>query len=281
MNSFYAFLDKPAGISSHKCIREFQKSLPFKCKIGHHGTLDPFATGLLLVGVNEATKFFRFLDDSQKTYEATIKLGQTTDTLDTEGEIVQEMPVPDLSPEQIDEALQSFLGKSEQVPPMYSAVKVGGKKLYELARKGEVVERKAREIVIPDLIRDPGRDLTKETLSIKVTCSRGTYIRVLAEDIAKKLGTVGHLIQLRRTKVCGVDANDDDFKASSPVAIESLLKHWPQIEVSEEQKRDLYFGKVIATDTNDGVHALNYQGQFFGMGHVESQNLRSIRLFTA
>lgn len=248
--SFYLFVDKPKGVTSQRVLTQIKKKLNIK-KIGHHGTLDPFATGLLLVGVNEATKFFRFIDDSKKTYKATLKLGEETDTLDIDGEVINKIEIPEIQKNEITKVLNSFLGESEQTPPMYSAIKVNGKKLYELARKGEVVERKKRIIEIHDI----------ELLSYKhpyiefrATVSRGTYIRSLALDIAQKLNSCGHLVELRRTHVCGSDESqsisleniDDHILLQEKMsAIDSLLKHLPALTLSDLQKEKIIQGQCV------------------------------------
>lgn len=255
--SYFLLVDKPAGMTSQYCLTQIKRAHKFIKKIGHHGTLDPFATGLMLVGINEATKFFRFIDDSQKTYEATLKLGSETDTLDCDGKIVLTEVVPDLDREFVKTTIEAFKGEMNQVPPMFSAVKIQGEKLYTMARRGETIEREARPVVIHD-----AQLLTCDQNSIKflTTVSRGTYIRVYALDLAKRLGTIGHLKALRRTKVCGLDETcaqtlEDMKLALRPITMERLLRHYPQLEVTDQQCRNLVHGKPIFI----GEHPISFQ----------------------
>ena len=187
-------LDKPAGISSTQALAKVKWLLNAE-KAGHTGTLDPFATGLLPLCFGEATKFAQDLLEADKTYEATVYLGVTTTTGDTEGEIVESRPV-DVSEAQIEAVLAQFRGPIKQVPPMYSALKRDGKPLYEYAREGVTLERDARDMVIHELTL---LSLSAPELKIRVGCSKGTYIRVLGEDIGKALGCGAHLTALRRT----------------------------------------------------------------------------------
>lgn len=246
--NFFLFLHKPIGKTSHQVIQEFKRKYRFK-KIGHHGTLDPFASGLLLVGVGEATKFFQYIDDSQKTYEAIIKFGEKTDTLDCDGQVVAEREVKSHSEEEIQKVLQSFTGEIEQVPPMYSALKHKGKRLYELAREGVEVERKPRKVMIHEI-----QILSWKSpfLKIKVTVSRGTYIRVLAEQIAEKMEEVAHLTELTRTKLCDreikdafdMQRNNDSELTQKKIPIYQLLSY-PILSIDQEQLRDVLHGRMI------------------------------------
>ncbi len=195
-------IDKPQGMTSQQVVSKvkylFQSPKHNSKKAGHTGTLDPMATGLLPICLGEATKFSHYQLDADKSYRATVLLGAQTDTGDAEGQVIQHMAVPVLKQDLLDAIAKQFMGAQQQVPPMYSALKKDGKKLYEYARAGIEVERPPRAIVIKDialhLISDTRIELT-------VTCSKGTYVRVLAEDIAQALGTVGHLTALRRLQV--------------------------------------------------------------------------------
>lgn len=184
-------VDKEKGKTSFDKIKEIRKKYNIK-KVGHAGTLDPMATGVLIILLGEATKLSNYLMDHDKEYIATLKLGKRTDTLDSEGQIIEEKEIPALSKENINEVLLSFLGKSKQIPPMYSAIKINGKKLYELARKGEEIERKEREIEIYEIefIKLKEENNKVSEIEFKVNCSKGTYVRTLCEEIAKKLGTI-------------------------------------------------------------------------------------------
>ena len=188
---------KPKGITSFGVVRTIRYITKEK-KVGHGGTLDPFAEGVLVIGTGKGTKQLTKITNENKSYLATIKLGSTTNTLDLEGEVVKEKNIPTLSHDMIEDVLISFQGESMQIPPMFSAKKVGGKKLYELARKNIVVEREPAKITIDkiNLIK-----YTRDKILFSVTCSKGTYVRVLGNDIAQKLGTVGYLESLVRTRV--------------------------------------------------------------------------------
>ncbi|MDR3039793.1 MAG: tRNA pseudouridine(55) synthase TruB [Acinetobacter pittii] len=189
-------LNKPLGLSSNAALQKV-RWLYRAQKAGHTGALDPLATGLLPICLGEATKFSHYLLDSTKRYQTTVRLGQTTTTGDVEGEILQERPIPVLNQELIEQTLETFRGDIQQVPPMYSALKKEGKPLYELARKGIEIEREARPVTIYalELIA-----FTENSITLDVTCSKGTYIRVLGEDIGEALGCGGHLTMLNRTQ---------------------------------------------------------------------------------
>ncbi|MBJ8504173.1 tRNA pseudouridine(55) synthase TruB [Acinetobacter seifertii] len=189
-------LNKPLGLSSNAALQKV-RWLYRAQKAGHTGALDPLATGLLPVCLGEATKFSHYLLDSTKRYQTTVRLGQTTTTGDVEGDILQERPVPVLTEELIEQTLEKFRGDIQQVPPMYSALKKEGRPLYELARKGIEIEREARSVTIYALELV---EFTENSITLDVTCSKGTYIRVLGEDIGEVLGCGGHLTMLNRTQ---------------------------------------------------------------------------------
>lgn len=191
-------LDKPIGISSNGALQH-AKRIYRAAKAGHTGNLDPIATGLLPICFGEATKFSQFLTDSDKRYQAVIKLGETTDTGDAEGQILESRPVS-ATRAQVEAALERFRGEIEQTPPMYSALKHQGRPLYDYARKGVEIERAPRRVTIHELIL---LGFEGDTLKLDVACSKGTYIRVLAEDIGKVLGCGAHMTGLRRTRVGG------------------------------------------------------------------------------
>lgn len=197
-------IDKPAGCTSRDVDNAIQRLFHTR-KVGHLGTLDPFATGLLVVAVNKATKYLSFLPDEEKTYEAQLFLGKKTDTGDLTGNIIAEKnPVPH-DEKDIIEALESFLGASMQIPPMTSAIKKDGQSLYKLAHKGIKVEREGRPIYVHDISLISYID---NVITFRACVSKGTYIRTLGEDIASRLGEVGHLISLRRSKVGSIAVED-------------------------------------------------------------------------
>ena len=203
---------KPKGITSFGVVKIVRKIVGEK-KVGHGGTLDPFAEGVLIIGTSSDTKELKKITDSDKTYTASIELGKTTNTLDPEGDVIKKKKIPILSESKINKVLDSFLGLSMQTPPMFSAKKIGGVKLYELARKNIIVDRKPTQINISDINII---NYNETNIVFNVSCSKGTYIRVLGKEIAEKLGTVGHLNSLIRTSVGKYVINDsvslDQFK---------------------------------------------------------------------
>lgn len=196
MSDGILLVDKPGGTTSAGVVRDVKRAHRLK-SIGHLGTLDPMATGLLPLCIGEGTKIAQFLGAEEKSYTGTIRLGVATDTLDVEGTVIAEAPVPDDVAARLEAVAASLRGPGEQQPPMYSAVKIAGRKLYEHARAGETVERAARPVTIHELTLEP--DPAPATVRFAVRCSKGTYVRVLAEDVARALGTVGTLASLRRT----------------------------------------------------------------------------------
>lgn len=197
-------LNKPAGLTSNRALQTVRRLLNAR-KAGHTGSLDPAATGMLLLCFGEATKVCAFLLDADKTYRVTAKLGVATNTGDGDGEVIETCDVPELSREDWVAILESFLGESMQVPPMYSALKKDGKRLYKLARKGESVEREPRAIRIDEISL---LEIAGTRLVFRVHCSKGTYVRVLVEDIAQKAGTVAHTARLHRESLAEFRAED-------------------------------------------------------------------------
>jgi len=207
----FVVIDKPAGITSHDVVSRVRRILGTR-KVGHTGTLDPFATGVLPVAVNDGTKAIPFLDEGVKCYEAVMQLGVATDTLDMTGAVVREADWHAISREDVESVLKRFTGHLSQIPPMYSAIKQHGQPLYKLARQGQTVERAAREIDIHSL------DLlsfTPPLIGFRAVCSRGTYVRTLADDMGEKLGCGGALKALRRTA-------SGPFDISASVTLEGL-----------------------------------------------------------
>lgn len=279
--SGYLLIDKPAGITSHRVVEVLRKQFNIK-KVGHTGTLDPFATGLLVLGINEALKFLNYLHEEPKVYEATLKLGAATDTLDCDGQVMDTKDVPVLDEEVVSKVLKSFLGKQRQLPPMFSAKKIAGKKLYELARAGIEVERKEVPIEIFDLKLI---SQSADSISFRVSCSRGTYVRVLGADIAKALGTVGHLTALRRIQAGPFDVanafplKDGDWKDVKLVPTESVLSHLPRLNLTREESVDLGHGKRVAKQTTaTGFYTLFSDEKFLGIGEMKEGFLIPSRL---
>ena len=270
-------LDKPLMLSSNHAIQKIKKQFNIR-KVGHTGTLDPLATGLLPICMGQATRISRFLINSDKTYRALIMLGTRTSTGDKEGEIIETCS-SDVSTNTayIDKVLKSFIGEQKQIPPMYSALKHNGERLYKLAQKGLNVSRKARSINIYsiDLI-----SINDDYLEVIIECSKGTYIRTLAEDIAKKLGTVGHIDQLRRLNIkCFHDQSMFSFnqimKAKSInqflLPIDLPLKHLAKKDFSESESSMFINGLSIQTNQrsnneSDYIRIYNDESVFLGLG---------------
>lgn len=237
-------LDKEEGMTSRKVDNLIAKKFLNK-KVGHLGTLDPFATGLLLVAVGKATKFLPYMDSSYKTYVAKLVLGKKTDTGDLTGNFIETNEVPSLDETLIEEAFAGFLGVSYQLPPMTSAIKIDGVPLYKLAHKGKTKEREKRQIEIKEL---SCLELGEGYLIFKAKVSSGTYIRTLGEDIAEKLGTVGYLESLRRIEIGSIpvskakkldELSEDDFLSPSPFV------NLERVQLSEKQIVDVKNGKKI------------------------------------
>ncbi len=249
----FLFVNKEKNITSRSVCDEIGHLFNTK-KVGHVGTLDPFATGLLIVSINKGTKAGTFFDDFDKRYIATLKLGEITDTLDTEGKIVNTKPVPDLNKEIVETTLKSFLGKSMQTPPMTSAVHINGQKLYVLAHQGKEVERPSREIEIKDINLI---SFENNIVKFDVKVSKGTYIRVLGKDIAEKLGTVGYLIELERTEL-GPFSLEESKKLSMikeeniHSVADSLSRFCETVKVDSKEEADIKNGKIltIAKESN-------------------------------
>lgn len=244
-------IDKEVNYSSFQAINKAKRLIKAD-KVGHSGTLDPFATGLLVVTVNKATKVNQFIETQDKEYIATLKLGVKTSTLDLEGEVLATKEVPSLNEELIINALNKFKGKIKQIPPMFSALKVNGQKLYDLARQGIEIERKEREVEIfnIELI-----SFNEDEIKFKVHCSKGTYIRTLGESISEELNTYGHLIQLRRTRVGNFKVEDaykldelDNFKL---FPIKDALTHYPKIQLNDDEITKIKNGLKFKLNTNE------------------------------
>lgn len=273
-------LDKPVGFSSNDALIKAKRVLNAK-KAGHTGTLDPFATGLLPLCFGEATKFAQDLLEADKTYETVVHLGQRTDTGDTEGEVVETLPV-DVTREQIEAVLARFRGPILQVPPMYSALKRDGKPLYEYARAGITLERDARPVTIHALAF-----LAYEApfLTLSVTCSKGTYIRVLGEDIGAALGCGAHLNALRRTRVgaLGMDGvvtlealTNHTAPGSLLAPVDALLSSFPVLALTDELAKRFLQGQRIALGKEDvvipsepGRVRVYHDGRLLGTGNLQ------------
>ena len=269
-------LNKPLDISSNGALQRVRWLFRAE-KAGHTGALDPLATGLLPICLGEATKFSHYLLDSVKRYQTTIKLGQTTTTGDVEGDILQERGIPELTQEKIERVLAQFRGDILQVPPMYSALKKHGKPLYELARQGIVIEREPRPIQILDLTLT---SFTPNSLTLDVTCSKGTYIRVLGEDIGEALGCGGHLNALHRTATGHFDLipeyTIEQLESLTELERETLLlpvyapvEHLPRVQIPEGRTKYFCNGLESNIDHQAEEQVLVFDGEkCLGLAHI-------------
>jgi tRNA pseudouridine55 synthase len=283
-------LDKPLGMSSNTALQAARRLLNAE-KAGHTGTLDPLATGLLPLCFGEATKFAGELLDADKAYEATLKLGQTTTTADAEGEVLQTRPVQ-VTQTALEAAIQQYTGSISQVPPMYSALKRDGKPLYEYARAGVELEREARNVIIHkiDLLEWDG-----DKVRLAVDCSKGTYIRTLAEDIGEVLGCGAHLTALRRTRIGSIQLTEavtlDAMEVSTNrdsllAATDSLLSELPQAHLDAQATDRMLHGQAVewGTENTPGLRYRAYaaDGRFVGLCQIDAQGrLAPKRLISA
>ncbi len=275
MQSGVLIIDKPEGITSHDVVAKVRKALHTK-KVGHTGTLDPLATGVLVVCVEKATKLVQYLTCENKTYEVQMKLGIKTDTGDITGNIIETdddivAKLNSLNLENVQATLQTFIGAQKQVPPMYSAIKVNGKKLYEYAREGVEIEREERDIEIHSI---ENVSFENDILKYTVSCSKGTYVRSLCEDIAEKLGTCGTMTALRRTLTGEFEIKDsiriEEISEEKIISMEKLFDK--KIDVSNNMKK-LINGEEIKVDLEDGLYNL-YSDEYVGIGKVTSKKLK-------
>lgn len=273
-------IDKEKEYTSHDVVAKVKKILNEK-KVGHTGTLDPNATGVLPILLGKGTKLSKYLINHNKIYEATLKLGQKTDTADIEGKIIEEKNVKqeNLSKENVMKVLKEFIGKSKQVPPMYSAIKVNGKKLYEYARKGQTVEIKPREIEIYTIEL---LNINKNEIIFRVHCSKGTYIRTLCENIAEKLETVGYMKDLKRIEVGDFNIKDaitlsklEIQKEKAVISIEEFLKEKSIITLNCQKEKLFLNGVNLEYKLKDGIYRIyNAKDKFIGTGTIKNNALK-------
>jgi tRNA pseudouridine55 synthase len=281
-------LDKRLGVSSNQALQEAKRLLN-AAKAGHTGSLDPLATGLLPLCFGEATKVSGMMLDDDKRYRVVIRLGVLTDTGDAEGAVLETRPVPEITQTMLDVCLQRFTGEIEQVPPMYSALKLNGKKLYELAREGKTVERKARRIVIYELKQ---LDFAGDKLTLEVFCSKGTYIRSLAEDIGAHFGCGATVAELRRLQA-GMFHLDRAFTIEQLRAMDARqldacllkvdvpLQTLPSVELQDLDAGKIRNGQAVRAETSQwGQVRLYHAGTFLGLGEMRMDGkLVPCRLF--
>jgi tRNA pseudouridine55 synthase len=259
----FLLIDKPAGITSHDAVDRVRRALGTR-KVGHSGTLDPAATGLLLMGVGRATRLLRFLGELPKLYEGSGILGAETTTLDAEGEVFRRSPV-DVSEGRLRAAMDSLLGDIDQVPPAYSAVKVRGRKLYEAARKGIAIEAEPRRVHVDrfDLLR-----LDLPRFDFEVRCSSGTYVRSLVAEVGIRVGSGAHLVRLRRTAI-GPYRVEDAAPPDEPralIAPERATEHLHSIDLTEDEARAAAHGSILGPAGIDGPYrVLGPDGRLIGI----------------
>lgn len=279
-------LDKPVGPTSNAVLQRAKRLLGAK-KAGHAGTLDPLASGLLIVLFGEATKFAGPLLDGEKEYSATVRLGERSATGDAEGPIVERRPV-DVGEAEIRAVLPRFRGRVEQVPPMYSALKSAGRPLYVLARKGETVTRRARRVEISRL---EAMRIAPPDVDLEIRCSKGTYVRTLAEDIAGALGTVGHLAALRRTgsgsfriaEACTLEALEalrPGERAGRLAPLSTLLRGLPRAELAGNDAARFRNGQTLPVTGLEGglCGVFGPGGDVIGLGRADERGLHPVRL---
>ncbi len=279
-------LDKPSGITSHAAVQRVRRALGCR-RAGHAGTLDPLATGVLLVGLGAATRLLEFLAGHDKRYRARIRLGERRDTLDREGRVLDAQPVPPLTPDQVEGVLARWRGETDQVPPAFSAVKVDGVPLHRRARRGEDVVPPTRtvrihrlellEMALPDLVVD-------------VECSAGTYVRSLARDVGDALGTGGTLWELRRVRSGAFSVDEahslDDLEAAGPEAWDRVLPpermvyDLARVDVSAEDGRALLHGRAVAAEGSPGtVAAFDPEGRLVAIAERGAGVLKPRKVF--
>ena len=297
-------LNKPAGMTSHDCVGRVRRLLKLK-RVGHGGTLDPTVTGVLPIALGRATRLLQFLQHN-KAYEGTIRFGLTTATDDLEGEILYSQPVPNLSSEKVQSALPKFIGKIEQFPPSFSAVQVGGKRLYELARKGEIVEVAARNIEVFRLEILDWRSGDFPELDLAIACGAGTYIRAIARDLGAMLNAGGTLANLTRTESSGfsidqslsfeeleLQLQEDKF---CPILPSAVLGHLGAIVLSPEYTKRWFQGQRLpipetpiaseeesrqnpyspTSQTPYPLQVYDRDGNFLGIGQVANSETNTI-----
>ena len=279
-------IDKPKGVTSHDIVYKVKKLL--NEKVGHTGTLDPNATGVLPLLVGRGTKLSKYLINHDKTYIVTLKLGEKTDTADSEGKVIEKKEVSKevFSKEKLLQTFSNFTGKILQIPPIYSAIKVNGKKLYEYARKGQEVEIKPRQIEIYKISLIEINQIAN-TIEFEVSCSKGTYIRSLCEDIAKELNTVGYMKELRRVQVGeflikdsitveDLQKNEDnkDFILSHFIDLQKYFAKFRIIELSQEEARKFLNGVKLSSNKENGIYRVQSENKLIGTGILENNKLR-------
>ena len=273
-------LDKPLNMSSNFALQKV-KRIFYARKAGHTGSLDPLATGMLPICLGEATKISAFLLDADKTYQFSCQLGSKTATADAEGEIIETQAYEHITQDDIEKVLPDFIGEQQQIPPMYSALKKDGQRLYDLARQGIEVERKPRTIQIYELQLEA---FEQGILSLRVKCSKGTYVRTLAEDIAAAVGTLAYITELRRTRVGPYEGDmvtmeqleamaDADYADMDKLLLDmdSGISSWPSVELDPDSAYYIKLGQPVqvARAPTDGLVRIYDNAVFIGVGEID------------
>ena len=276
-------IDKQAGMTSHDVVAMCRRTLSER-RVGHAGTLDPGATGVLVVGVGRATRLLRFVEDSEKEYVATATFGITTTTLDAQGEVVSKRDASALTEDDVREALLVFVGDLDQVPPMVSAIKVGGEALYKKARRGEEIERPVRRVHVAELSLLAFEAGARARATLHVRCSRGTYVRSLVADVGEALGVGGHVAALRRTRVGAFSVEDairvQDLTAEALRPMEQAVAGYPRRSVDGADALALVHGKPLGPFGISGVYAVYGPDGLLAMAEDREGEARSLCVLT-
>ena len=279
-------INKHKGCTSHDIVYKVKKM--FNEKVGHTGTLDPMATGVLPLLIGKGTQCSKYLINHDKIYNVTLQLGEKTDTADSEGKVIETKEVEEetLKKENIEKIFEKFKGKQEQIPPIYSAIKVNGKKLYEYARKGQEVEIKPRKIEIYNIELLNINEKQKQ-IEFQVSCSKGTYIRSLCEDIAQRLGTVGYMLELKRIQVGNFNIKEaitieqlennidnKEFIEENFIQFEEIFKNKEKIELDDRKLRLFLNGVQLTIGKKEGIYKIYNNNKFIGIGIVENKLLK-------
>ncbi|MEN3045627.1 MAG: tRNA pseudouridine(55) synthase TruB [Candidatus Hydrothermales bacterium] len=283
-------IKKPKGWTTYDCVRHVKKAINQE-KVGHAGNLDPHATGVVVIGIGKATKLLPYVMELEKVYIADVRLGILTDTWDITGEIIQRKEVPEFTKEKLEKVIKEFEGEIEQIPPPYSAVRKGGKRLYELARQGIIVTPKSKKVFIKQISL---LDVRKNGFTIRVTCSKGTYIRALAKDIAEKLGTVGVIENLLRERVGhfyikeSIDPNEDLLSHIKP--LEYGVLHFGEVTLKKSAVEDfekgvpIPFTSFLRFSANlkrfSFVRVYDEAKNFIGIGQIDVEYLNPRKVFS-
>jgi tRNA pseudouridine55 synthase len=266
-------IDKPGGMTSHDVVNHIRRVTGVR-RVGHAGTLDPLATGVLLVCVGRATRLVEYLVGQPKTYVTTIRLGQTTSTYDADGEVMEERPALHITPDLISQSLTSFRGTIQQKPPLYSAIKKDGQPLYKLARRGQTTDVPLREVTIYELSL---LTVNLPEITLQITCSSGTYVRSMAHDLGEALGCGGHVAMLRRTAVGSFTSQEavplitlnSENVIHKLLPMETAVAHLPYLNLNAEETKNLQHGRPVARQSHHPeaalVQAFGEDGRFIGV----------------